>query len=294
MRILQTTSYVLLLLLLIVSGCAIQKGKWQKALNENTIEAYTQFLKEYPSSEYVSEAQSRIEDLSYSQASRTNTVEAFESFLERFPRGTHSEEARGTFNNLQIQRIEEAERQAEASAYDEFSAKPSIKSAAKYLRIFPKGKQKVNVYKWLREQHVAFSLPDSNLLVSLLEHRDIPQMEVSTGEMLFGPGQKFTQVTKVVKPTVGNRFLNLRLEITNVGSIIRLQRKNFQLITNSSVAYSPIFWFQEVVMLSMRGESFDLKDSIRVNAVFDVPKDESLVLFVDGKRFASLTELKQK
>jgi hypothetical protein len=140
----------LVLICLMISGCASVSKDWQKTLQTNTVEAYTQFLSEYPSSEYAPEAQSRIEDLSYSEASRTNTVEAFERFLDRFPQGSHSQEARDKLNALKAQRAEKQRQVQEQMAKEQARKEARRAQDEPALRLVSAGQYDTNSVKQLQ------------------------------------------------------------------------------------------------------------------------------------------------
>lgn len=54
-------SEILILFLIIIPfACFSQKGKWNKVTDENTINAYVEFIKKYPKSEFVNEAEDSI------------------------------------------------------------------------------------------------------------------------------------------------------------------------------------------------------------------------------------------
>ena len=95
--------------LIIIStyGCATMQDKWEKAAKEDTIQAYTLFLKnEKPDAEYKNKAETRIRELREAQRAKDEAA-AFErarnskrpeydlqKFLSAYPSGKHAPEAR--------------------------------------------------------------------------------------------------------------------------------------------------------------------------------------------------------
>jgi hypothetical protein len=82
---------------LIISGCATEENAWQKAADDNTIESYKTFLKEYPEGEFAEKAKIRIEifedKLSWEAALENNTIQSYENYLSSFPRGAFTGKA---------------------------------------------------------------------------------------------------------------------------------------------------------------------------------------------------------
>jgi hypothetical protein len=76
---------------LIISGCATEENAWQKAADENNIESYKSFLKEYPEGDFAEKAKIRIEifedELSWEAALENNTIQSYENYLSSFPGG---------------------------------------------------------------------------------------------------------------------------------------------------------------------------------------------------------------
>lgn len=79
-----------------------EQDAWAQAQNDDTIEAYKDFLSSYPQSHLVSEARSRIERLQMDQEARGSweyaqsdgSVKAYEDFLRSYPQSSWAVEAR--------------------------------------------------------------------------------------------------------------------------------------------------------------------------------------------------------
>ena len=61
---------------------------------ENTLEAYDAYLKEYPQGKYILQALEAKESLQFNEARRLDTIQAFDRYLKIFPNGVYLKEAR--------------------------------------------------------------------------------------------------------------------------------------------------------------------------------------------------------
>lgn len=91
---------------LMVSGCSRQQSDWQKTRETNTVDAYEQFLKKYPSGEFTAQAQARVKEMyeerDWQKARDTDTPEAYQAFLKQYPEGKWTEEARIRVENFTL------------------------------------------------------------------------------------------------------------------------------------------------------------------------------------------------
>ncbi len=99
-----------------------EEALWQKADMANTIEGYDKYMDEYPEGEYFSEAKKGLSDVKWQKTLAEDTIESYEKYLDRFPFGYHSEDAKEEL--LWCQLLEEDT----ADGY------------GRYLRVFPEGK----------------------------------------------------------------------------------------------------------------------------------------------------------
>ena len=77
---------LLVLLLAIMLGfSSCEKRAYQDAERKNTIEAFEQFIKNYPESKSRQSAEGHIAHLYFEQAVKKNTVQAYADYLKRFP-----------------------------------------------------------------------------------------------------------------------------------------------------------------------------------------------------------------
>jgi hypothetical protein len=79
-------------------GCATVEGDFQAATEQDSIEAYQDFLKRHPNGEYASKAEQSlktlVEERAWDEATAANTQAAYEEYLRRYPEGSRSQEAR--------------------------------------------------------------------------------------------------------------------------------------------------------------------------------------------------------
>jgi cell division septation protein DedD len=88
------------------AGCSRQQSDWQKTRESNSVEAYEQFLKKYPSGEFTAQAQARLKDLEeerdWQKARDADTLDAYQAFLKQYPDGKNTEEARIRVENFTL------------------------------------------------------------------------------------------------------------------------------------------------------------------------------------------------
>ncbi|MEO1514683.1 MAG: caspase family protein [Bacteroidota bacterium] len=111
------------------------KGIFQNALAQNTIEAYQKFIDEFPESPLRKEAEHKMkalqrarEEAAWGKAKQLNELEAWKTFCEEFPASTFTDKAKKA-----IARIQEENDWGEAKALDTFFA------YQKFIRQHPDG-----------------------------------------------------------------------------------------------------------------------------------------------------------
>jgi hypothetical protein len=94
--------FILLLLVAvaIIAGCASMPKRWRQAESTNTIEAYEDFLKEYPEGSNAEKAKERIMELRYNEAVKENTIPAYQKFLESYPEQRFADDVLSRLNRL--------------------------------------------------------------------------------------------------------------------------------------------------------------------------------------------------
>jgi len=107
MRKSQIGSIVLLTLVtLALGGCSRVKEDWKAAQAADTTEAYQDFLRQHPDSEFGVAAQERVrqlaEDRDWQQAAKADTLDAYQQFVAAHADGKWAQEARVRIENFQL------------------------------------------------------------------------------------------------------------------------------------------------------------------------------------------------
>ena len=79
---------------------ALEKLYFEQAVQGNTILAYEDFLKRYPSGRRAEDVRLRIEKLAFAEAQAKDTVAAYEGYLRRYPQGVFAADARSRRKEL--------------------------------------------------------------------------------------------------------------------------------------------------------------------------------------------------
>ncbi|HEV7432538.1 MAG TPA: hypothetical protein VGN77_05805, partial [Steroidobacteraceae bacterium] len=89
-----------------IAGCSHVGEDWKAAQAADTTEAYQDFLRQHPDSEYGVAAQERVrqlaEDRDWQQASKTDTLDAYQQFVAVHADGKWAQEARVRIENFQL------------------------------------------------------------------------------------------------------------------------------------------------------------------------------------------------
>jgi hypothetical protein len=88
-----------------LAACSSPNADWQKATQQNTEDAYQQFIQKHPSDSRVEQARNRISALkdeqAWSTAKSANTLDAYQQYLQQEPNGMHAADAQDKVNSLQ-------------------------------------------------------------------------------------------------------------------------------------------------------------------------------------------------
>lgn len=113
----QINYLIILILLIVISGCTSKKKKWENTKQINTPLAYEDYLKKYPQSAYSDSAQIFLEKLCFKQAQYADSIPSYEDFLTKYPQSIYAD-------SVQILLEKLCYRQAQATntinAYKEF------------------------------------------------------------------------------------------------------------------------------------------------------------------------------
>lgn len=89
-----------------IAGCSHVTEDWKAAQAADTSEAYQDFLRQHPDSEFGLPAQERLkqlaEDRDWQQASKTDTLDAYQQFVATHADGKWAQEARVRIENFQL------------------------------------------------------------------------------------------------------------------------------------------------------------------------------------------------
>ena len=89
-----------------IAGCSHVGEDWKAAQAADTTEAYQDFLRQHPDSEFSVPAQERVkqlaEDRDWQQASKTDTLDAYQQFVATHADGKWAQEARVRIENFQL------------------------------------------------------------------------------------------------------------------------------------------------------------------------------------------------
>ena len=90
----------------IIAGCSHVGEDWKGAQAADTTQAYQDFLRQHPDSEYGVAAQERVrqlaEDRDWQQASKADTLDAYQQFVAVHADGKWAQEARVRIENFQL------------------------------------------------------------------------------------------------------------------------------------------------------------------------------------------------
>ena len=114
---------------LFMSACSHEAADWKSATLANTTEAYQSFLQQYPHSHQVTEAQTRIKQLTeerdWQNTVAANTRDAYQQFTTQHPDSKYGQEAR-----MRIENFAQADLGAGATANASVSASPGSSPSA--------------------------------------------------------------------------------------------------------------------------------------------------------------------
>ena len=89
-----------------LAACSREQQDWRSAEAADSVEAYSEFLKDHPDSELVRQARARLtqvsEDRAWTQAGTADTVDAYKQFLAQYPNGKWAQEAHIRVENFEL------------------------------------------------------------------------------------------------------------------------------------------------------------------------------------------------
>ena len=78
-----------------------EESEFQKAQTSNTIDAYQQYLKDWPGGKYQAQANESIDGLLYKEAQKADTIESYTEFLTARPDNKYRQEAQTRLDRLE-------------------------------------------------------------------------------------------------------------------------------------------------------------------------------------------------
>ena len=120
---------------------------WVRALEQDTLEGYREYLALFPNGKHAAEAQAEIDrydDEAWANAERRNTIAGYEDYLEAWPEGRHASKARERIAEMKAAAEAIAEDAAErasqeAADWDKAARENTVESYGTYLAKHPSG-----------------------------------------------------------------------------------------------------------------------------------------------------------
>ena len=106
-------NFILIVIFLLLVGCATTDQDWKKAKDLNTVEAYEMFLRENPNSKYTIKAQ-------WNQFKILDTTIGYEWFLKTYPKSEYSKEAKRLYDFNVLRDWEDTKSEGTLFAYKAF------------------------------------------------------------------------------------------------------------------------------------------------------------------------------
>jgi len=125
---------------------------WKHALKENSINSYSNFIKNYPNSEFSEEAKNRLEDLHWERALSLNSVDGFVEYGNYYPKGKYYVEY--------IRKLNESEIKLEDDIWTNAKDSFSSDSLLNYIYEYPNGRyynealNKIIILEWKKAKSI--------------------------------------------------------------------------------------------------------------------------------------------
>ena len=91
--------------LLLVISCNNTKKEWKKTQQQNTVEAYQEFVEKHPNTEFMQEAKGKIEKLEWERAISKNTISSYHNFSKKYPESFLLTEAKDSIAKLEFENV---------------------------------------------------------------------------------------------------------------------------------------------------------------------------------------------
>ncbi|WNG26459.1 HEAT repeat domain-containing protein [Cystobacter fuscus] len=181
-----------LCLLWLLTGCGLPRA-YERARGADTVEAYREFLRQYPEGDEAEAVQVRIAELEFEEAKRLHSVVAYKRFIEAHPEDSHVRAARALLEGLRFNvakdegtaaalrqflrdhpdgaQREEARRLLKAAELEEASSTRDPARMREYLQEAPEDPRRLEVESRLDDESFARAAGATELFAYL---RDFP------------------------------------------------------------------------------------------------------------------------
>lgn len=112
--------FTVVLLLLLVVGCASMEKSYKEAQQKDTVSGWNYFLRNYPDSKYVPSVKARVKELkqlhdeqlrekqrmAWNEAKEANTIESYWGYMEKYKNGENTAAADAAFTRLVQEKVD--------------------------------------------------------------------------------------------------------------------------------------------------------------------------------------------
>lgn len=111
---------VIILSFLMFTACENSQNAYKIAKEQNTIEAYTEFAKQFSNSEYADSAMQKVYLIEFKNICFINNIESFEQFIIKYPSSNYTDSAKSKIYKISY---ENAKKEHSIKSYNIFLSK---------------------------------------------------------------------------------------------------------------------------------------------------------------------------
>lgn len=139
-----------------------EESAWNEALVSNTLDAFSNFLKSYPTSKYKPEAEKRIkrfkaEEREWKALATSENLKDFEKFLKNYPESKYKEQV---LKLMEVLKTKLAEKPSDEDAWKKVSVE-SFEQLYNYTQNYPDGKHLSEAVSALKNTMITYNPADS-------------------------------------------------------------------------------------------------------------------------------------